>query len=143
MVFDGNTVVGWDLDNDMKSLCINKHYRTEDIAYFFLDESNQKRKLKDVYMHFKPSKPSDDVEAKNDGFQCGIHSAIQDARATRDVHLEIQKWTKLNPNAIVYPVNIPRSTKSNYKFDPNDICRCQKKKKNKSKNSNFLFFEPE
>lgn len=143
MVFDGNTVVGWDLDDDMKSLCLEKHFRTEDLSYFFLDEANQKRKLKDVYLHFKPPKPAEDVDSGNDGFQCGIHSAIQDARATRDVHLEIQKWAKNNPNSITYPFNIPRSPKVDWKTDPTDICRCQKKKKNKSKITNNLFFEPE
>lgn len=143
MIFAGNIVVGWDLDNDLKSLGLEMGFKTEDLAYYFLDTSNQKRKLKDVFLHFKHPIPIDGEDQKNVAFQCGIHSAIQDARATRDVHFEFKKWTKLNPNCIVYPFDIPRSPKENFKNDPNDICRCQKKKKNKPKSTSCMFFEPE
>lgn len=109
LIFQRNVIVGWDLDNDLKALCLDKQFKTIDLATHYIDESGQKRKLLDVLAHFEPNK-----------YQRG-------ASAVRDVHIATMEWMKYFPRWQVYPVEISRSAKENYKIDPDDPCWCPKK----------------
>jgi len=132
LCFSNNTLVGFDMQNDLTSLAINVDKR-DDLAQYFVDKNGQKYSLKDLCRHF----------FKDESFQCGIHSAIQDARKTRDLYFKKLELQAEYPDFRRYPEPIERSKKLPYKFDRDDVCRCESKKKrgaaNRKGNQYYLY----
>ncbi|CAL8068903.1 unnamed protein product [Orchesella dallaii] len=123
--FQNNILVGYDMDNDLKSLCVTAD-KKEDLSSYFVDENNQKYSLRDLCKHF----------FNDDTIQCGLHSAIQDARRTRDLYMKMKELEEEWPDFKKYPGFVKRSPKSVFVKDNNDICQCNSAKKQKRKGSN-------
>jgi DNA polymerase III epsilon subunit-like protein len=74
-----NTLVGFSLKNDLKSLLFcHPIDMCEELQEFFIDEKKQPYSLKTLAIHY----------FKTRTFQNGTHSALQDARMTRKLHIK-------------------------------------------------------
>lgn len=89
---------------------------------YFKDENNQPYKLKDTWEAFFQKE-----------IQCGIHSAIQDARATRDLYFKYLEIVKEHKSFSTCPIKITRTPREKWVFDPNDKCTCKKKEGQQNK----------
>lgn len=121
MVFDGVTVIGWDVKNDLAALELDG-IQTDDLAGYFIDELKQPYRLKDVYKHLFGKQ-----------IQCEMHCAINDARATRDIFHRYLELKEKYPEFKDYPGAVVRSPREKFHFNPNDVCKCPKKKKSNGK----------
>jgi len=130
-ILEGNKLVGYDISGDLKSIGI-EDVTTDDLAEYFKEyippvkygcrSSYTTYSLKDVAAHFFSDK----------GFQCSIHSALTDARMTRDLWIKKNECLEKYPSAKVFYDKINRSVKPKYQFVPEDICKCngsEKKRK--------------
>lgn len=127
--FKGNLVVGWNLKDDLKALGV-EHDRTFDLQVYFKEKryvngalNPTPYSLKDCHRHF----------FKKDSFQCGVHSAIQDARATRDMYFKYLELKEKYFDFSSYPGSVWRTPKNQKKFvdDPTDVnpnCQCKRGK---------------
>jgi hypothetical protein len=123
MCLGGNKLIGSDIGPDLKSLGI-EHTNVEDLQDFSFEhvpaQNNPFRtvptpfKLKDLARHY----------FGESDFQCGQHSAIADARMTRDLYRKKQELMQTQP---IFTDRIKRFPPSPYVFDPNDRCTCAKK----------------
>jgi len=118
--------VGYDIKPDLDSLGV-AHENVEDLSEYFSENVNEgkpftkpdmkKYKLKDVFEHFYPGKL----------VQCGIHSAVSDARITMDVWKMKTKLTEQHPDSLIYFKPIARSVRAKFVHDKTDVCKCKKK----------------
>lgn len=125
MAFTNTKLVGFGIENDLKSLkltCKN----TEDLKDYYLDENQQPYSLKDLARDL----------LKENNFQCGVHSAISDARITRKLYYFKKKIIEKYPVFVKYPDKVTRTPRPPYIQDPLDVCTCNQnnaKKKRKEK----------
>lgn len=108
---------------DLDALGID-HVNKEELQEYYFElkenpnntelEIKQPYKLKDLANHF----------FGESNFQCGLHSAIQDARMTRDLYFKKLEVMKDQP---VFREKVMRSPKFKYVFDPTDVCKCSNK----------------
>jgi hypothetical protein len=126
LCFNGNTVVGYDMDNDIKSLGLEpSEFKKDDLADYYVEykfatnslkEVREKYSLKDLGIHYF---------AKN--IQCGQHSAIKDSRLTLKLWKKKQELHSTQP---IFSDIVKRSGKDKraFIFDPKDKCNCKKTK---------------
>jgi DNA polymerase III epsilon subunit-like protein len=109
-----NTLVGFSLKNDLKSLLFYHPIdMCEELQEFFIDEKRQPYSLKTLAMHY----------FKTRTFQNGTHSALQDARMTRKLHIKKLEAINKNPNCRYHHhLSISRATKEM----PLEKCRCKR-----------------
>lgn len=115
-----NILVGFGMTPDLTALGI-EHFNKEELQdfYYELKENpnnpdlmiQEPYKLKDLATHF----------FGKSNFQCGFHSAIHDARVTRDLYF---KKLEIMKNESAFHEKVVRSPKFKYVFDPTDVCNC-------------------
>ena len=114
---EGNLLIGQDIKQDLISLQYN-HRHIEDLQDFFKDRKRQAYSLKALAQAY----------LDKDQVQEGAHSAIIDARLTRDLYFVKERLIIENDNSDI-DINIPRPYKAPYIFDPRDRCHCINKKR--------------
>lgn len=99
--------------SDLKALSVSAP-RTEDLANYFVDKNSQPYSIRDLIRHFFGK-----------SVQCGLHSAIQDSRLTRDLYYKKKELELKYPDFRRYGETIERS-KSKWIPSAEDKCTCPK-----------------
>jgi hypothetical protein len=113
------------MKSDLQSLGIH-HENLEDVSEYFSEDKNagkygmkpniQKYRLSDTLTHFYPNKT----------FQCGVHSAIADARMTLMAWKKKKEMLAERPDSNLYFRSIQRSAAKPFLKNKDDICTCPK-----------------
>jgi len=109
----GNKLIGVNINEDLKSLRY-RHVDTEDLQNYFKDNNKQPYSLKALAI---------DLLGKSK-FQEDSHSAIQDARVTRDL-FRLKEDLAIR-DAMEFEIERPARTP--YSYDPTDRCFCKYRK---------------